>query len=244
MRLTLWLEQEMRRRYGSQEQAKREIFARYASFIYLGNGRYGYAAASEYYFGRASVELHGRRRRATPRCWRRSASRRGTTPRRPATRGRRSRRNQILALMARNGLHPRGRRRRAARASRSASLARSPIKTDAPAAIEHVLDELARHGGAASASRTCSRAGSSVRSTIDARVQTIVNEALEHGLAQLREAASQGTGADPGLGGRAGQRGRGHPGRGGRAAGLQGSRRALLRLQPRHRPRCASRARR
>jgi membrane peptidoglycan carboxypeptidase len=39
VRLTLWLEKEMRRRYGSQEQAKREIFARYASFIYLGNGR-------------------------------------------------------------------------------------------------------------------------------------------------------------------------------------------------------------
>ena len=52
VRLTLWLEEEMRRRYGSQEQAKREIFARYASFIYLGNGRYGFAAASEYYFGK------------------------------------------------------------------------------------------------------------------------------------------------------------------------------------------------
>ena len=52
VRLTLWLEREMRGRYGSQEQAKREIFARYASFIYLGNGRYGFAAASEYYFGK------------------------------------------------------------------------------------------------------------------------------------------------------------------------------------------------
>ena len=52
VRLTLWLEQEMRRRYGSRARAKREIFARYASFIYLGNGRYGFAAASEYYFGR------------------------------------------------------------------------------------------------------------------------------------------------------------------------------------------------
>jgi hypothetical protein len=52
VRLTLWLEREMRRRYGSKEQAKREIFARYASFIYLGNGRYGFAAASEYYFGK------------------------------------------------------------------------------------------------------------------------------------------------------------------------------------------------
>ena len=62
VRLTLWLEQEMRRRYGSQEQAKREIFARYASFIYLGNGRYGFAAASEYYFGKSLVELHAGRR--------------------------------------------------------------------------------------------------------------------------------------------------------------------------------------
>lgn len=52
VRLTLWLEEEMAERYGSQEQAKREIFARYAGFIYLGHGRHGFAAASEYYFGR------------------------------------------------------------------------------------------------------------------------------------------------------------------------------------------------
>src|SRR2546428_4293307 len=51
MRLSIWLEREMRQRFGSQEQAKREIFARYSNFNYLGNGRYGFAAASEYYFG-------------------------------------------------------------------------------------------------------------------------------------------------------------------------------------------------
>src|SRR6267143_455687 len=44
IRLALWLEEEMRRRFGSREQAKREIFARSASFNYLGNGRYGFAA--------------------------------------------------------------------------------------------------------------------------------------------------------------------------------------------------------
>jgi penicillin-binding protein 1A len=52
MRLSIWLEQEMRRRFGLQARAKREIFARAASLNYLGNGRYGVAAASEYYFGR------------------------------------------------------------------------------------------------------------------------------------------------------------------------------------------------
>jgi len=62
--LALWLEEEMRRRFGSREQAKREIFARSASFNYLGNGRYGFAAGSEYYFDKPFVELHdgGRRK--------------------------------------------------------------------------------------------------------------------------------------------------------------------------------------
>src|SRR5256885_11463630 len=52
MRRSIWLDQEMRRRFASREQAKREIFARAANLNYLGGGRYGFAAASEYYFGR------------------------------------------------------------------------------------------------------------------------------------------------------------------------------------------------
>lgn len=51
MRLSLWLEGEMQKRYGSKRRAKEELLARYASFIYLGNGRCGFAAASQYYFG-------------------------------------------------------------------------------------------------------------------------------------------------------------------------------------------------
>ena len=50
IRLSLWIEGEMRKQYGSKRRAKEELFARYASFVYLGNGRYGFAAASEYYF--------------------------------------------------------------------------------------------------------------------------------------------------------------------------------------------------
>ena len=68
VRLALWLEAEMRRRYGSQERAKREIFARYASFIYLGNGRYGFAAGSEYYFGKP-LSSYGPEDAGRRRCW-------------------------------------------------------------------------------------------------------------------------------------------------------------------------------
>ena len=52
IRLSLWIEQQMRERFGSKRRAKEEILARYASFVYMGNGQYGFARAAEYYFGR------------------------------------------------------------------------------------------------------------------------------------------------------------------------------------------------
>ena len=50
IRLSLWIESEMQKQYGSKRRAKEELFARYANFVYLGNGRYGFAAASDFYF--------------------------------------------------------------------------------------------------------------------------------------------------------------------------------------------------
>ena len=130
MRLSLWLEQEMRRRFGSQEQAKREIFARSANFNYLGNGRYGFAAASEYYFGKPLSSY-------TPEDAGKAALLAGITksPRdyapvpgdpRPLRR-----RNEILALMARNGYISRA-SRSAARPSRSSSVARAARSRPTP----------------------------------------------------------------------------------------------------------------
>ena len=40
MRLSVWIEREMTRRFGSKQRAKEEIFARYASYVYMGNGQY------------------------------------------------------------------------------------------------------------------------------------------------------------------------------------------------------------
>ena len=181
VRLTLWLEEEMRRRYGSQEQAKREIFARYASFIYLGNGRYGFAAASEYYFGKPLSSY-------TPEDAGKAAllAGIGKSPRdyapvpgdpRPLRR-----RNEILALMARNGYIPEDLAKRC-QAEPIRVAARSPVKTHAPAAIENVFDELKQHGGNRFGIEDLFQGRISVRSTVDERVQTIVNEALENGLA-------------------------------------------------------------
>src|SRR5207245_8169693 len=102
VRLALWLEEEMIRRFGSRERAKREIFARSGSFNYLGNGRYGFAAGSQYYFGKPfstyTMEDAGK-----------AALLAGITkaPRDylpvPGNARPLRRRNEILALMARHG---------------------------------------------------------------------------------------------------------------------------------------------
>ena len=183
VRLTLWLEDEMRRRYGSQEQAKREIFARYANFVYLGNGRYGFAAASEYYFGRSLSSYTVADAGEAALLAGISKSPRDYAPRPGDPRPLR-RRNQILALMARNGFIPEDvAKRTQAEPIRVVTRNRNPVKTQAPAAIESVLDELARRGEGRFGVEDLFQGRISVQSTVDERVQTIVNEALESGLA-------------------------------------------------------------
>ena len=181
VRLTFWLEEEMARRYGSQARAKREIFARYASFIYLGNGRYGFAAASEYYFGKSlssyteddgdkAALLAGITR--SPGVYAPVAG--DSRPLR--------RRNATLALMSRNGYISESLMKRL-QAEPVRVAARSLVKTEAPGAIANVLDELKQHGGSHFGIEDLFQGRISVRSTVDGRVQTIVNEALENGLA-------------------------------------------------------------
>jgi len=185
VRLALWLEEAMRQQYGTREQAKREIFARYASFIYMGSGRYGFGAASEYYFDKPLVgyTLEDAGRAAL-------LAGIGKSPREYAPAPGRSRslqrRNQILGLMARNGYIPVELARRC-QAEPISVVRPATAKTEAPAVIEHVLDELQRHGGALFTVEDLFQGRIRVRSTIDQRVQSIVNEALENGLARYEK---------------------------------------------------------
>ena len=160
VRLTLWLEDEMRRRYGSQEQAKREIFARYANFVYLGNGRYGFAAASEYYFGRSLSSYTVADAGEAALLAGISKSPRDYAPRPGDPRPLR-RRNQILALMARNGFIPEDVAKRAqAEPIRVVARDRNPVKTQAPAAIGACSTSWPGTERAASGWRTSSRGAS------------------------------------------------------------------------------------
>ncbi|HEV8199030.1 MAG TPA: transglycosylase domain-containing protein [Candidatus Polarisedimenticolia bacterium] len=192
IRLSLWIEEEMLRRHGSRERAKREIFARYASFIYLGNGRYGFAAASEYYFGKPlslytpddaaeAALLAGIGK--SPRAY---APTSGTG--RPL-----DRRNAILGLMARDGFISESRAQRF-RAEPIRLSERSLVKTEAPGAIASVLAELALRGGTRFTVEDLLQGRISVYATVDGRAQTIVNEALERGLALYEKRHRRSTG--------------------------------------------------
>ena len=139
MRLSLWLEQEMRERFGSKRRAKEEILARYASVVYMGNGQYGFARAAEYYFGRRlttftaddadkAALLAGIAK--SPRDYAPSAKDTGIVLRR---------RNQTLTLMRANGFmsleataQAKGRALQIVRRDKRQAL-------QAPAVVEHVL---------------------------------------------------------------------------------------------------------
>jgi penicillin-binding protein 1A len=186
VRLSLWLEQEMRERFGSKRRAKEEILARYASFVYMGNGQYGFARAAEYYFGRRlttftaddadkAALLAGIAK--SPRDYAPSAKDTGKVLRR---------RNQTLTLMMANGFmsleaaaHAKGLPLQIVRHDKRQAL-------QASAVVEHVLQEFkARHTDLSVEDLLQGRI--QVYATADARVQHIVSEALEHGLGRYEQ---------------------------------------------------------
>jgi penicillin-binding protein 1A len=193
IRLSLWVEDQMREQFGSTRRAKEEIFARYASFVYMGNGQYGFARASEYYFGRAlsTFTEDDVDKAATLASIAKSPRDYAPTARNvvPALR----RRNETLALMAEGGYLS---------SEQSIVVSQRPLAPLAPrvapgsqssAAVAHVLRDLtAAHPELGIEDLLQGRI--QVTSTIDARLQRIASEALQHGLDQYerRHARAQG----------------------------------------------------
>ncbi len=185
IRLALWVEDELEREFGSKRLAKEEILARYASFVYLGNGRYGFAAAAEYYFGRplAGFGPEDAAEAALLTGIVRSPSRYAPGSADPEESVRR--RNQVLALMAQNGFLTEEAAQRLARAPLRLAPHRD-LKTEAPAVVEQVLRELPRRAEGRRLEDLFDGT-LQIHATADLRVQRIVNGALERGLARYEE---------------------------------------------------------
>ncbi|MBZ5727403.1 MAG: transglycosylase domain-containing protein [Acidobacteriia bacterium] len=186
IRLSLWLEGEMRARFGSKRRAKEEILARYASLIYMGNGQYGFARGAEYYFGRPlgtfteddadkAALLAGTVKSA--RYYAPNAS--------PAPRVL-LRRNQILALMVARGFLSPDRARSARQRPIETVAQRRDKAIGASAVVGNVLEEL-KGRRADLGEKDLLEGHIQVYSTVDARLQDIANQALEHGLLQYEK---------------------------------------------------------
>ena len=95
--------QEMLTRFGSKTRAKEELFARYASYVYMGNGQYGFVSAARFYLGRPLSSLSVGDAAGAALLAGIMKSPRDYAPTAKASAPVLRRRNQILGLMAAQG---------------------------------------------------------------------------------------------------------------------------------------------
>jgi penicillin-binding protein 1A len=196
MRLSLWIEGELQKRYGSKRRAKEELLARYASFIYLGNGRYGFARAAQYYFGIPLTALMADDADKAALLAGITKSPGEYAPTLADNQKPLRRRNQILALMVKNHFLS---------AQTAQSSQQTPIRLaahvngliEAPAAVGNVLDELKRLDATPVSDigiNQLLQGHIQIYSTIDDRIQRFANAALENGLKLYERRHPQNTG--------------------------------------------------
>ena len=211
IRLSYWLEAALAERLGSRTQAKLEILRRYATYVYLGQGRYGFAAASELYLGRPLASLC--------RADAAQAALLAGLPKNPGeyapvARNReraQRRRDLVLGLMARDGFITDAERARAAaepvRVVEAARLPQPPIGT--AGAVGAVFGALAALDDPRVDMRALYDGRLVVRSSVVKEVQAILTQALESGLrryeARHPEAAGRIQGAAVALANRDGR---------------------------------------
>lgn len=181
VRLSLWVEKEMQKTFGSKRRAKEEILARYASFIYMGSGQYGFACAAEYYFGRSLGTFTIQDADKAALLASIAKSPREYAPGAGGTERVLRRRNQILGLMAVNGFITPDTKNGAEQCPLPVVAARKEKTSMAAAVVQSVLEDLKGAGDDVNVANLL-QGHFQVYSTVDARVQQIVNEALEHGL--------------------------------------------------------------
>jgi penicillin-binding protein 1A len=181
IRLSLWVEKKMQERFGSKRRAKEEILARYASVIYMGNGRYGFAAAAEYYFGRplSTFTVDDADKAALLAGIAKSPC--SYAPSAKNTERVLRRRNQSLTLMAANGFISQNQLKIAEKRPIQVAVRPKNKASLGPAVVGNVLEDI-KGLRADLGIEDLLQGRIQIYSTVDVRVQQIVNEALEHGL--------------------------------------------------------------
>jgi len=181
IRLSLWVEQQMQKHFGSKRRAKEEILARYASLVYMGNGQYGFARGAEYYFGQPLGMFTADDADKAALLAGIAKSARYYAPNASETKRVLQRRNQTLALMAASGFISADQARRAKQRPIDVVAHHKDKMIEASAVVDNVLDELTNRQADLSL-KDLLQGRIQVYSTVNAGVQQIANQALERGL--------------------------------------------------------------
>jgi penicillin-binding protein 1A len=177
VRVALWLERELEQRLGSKRLAKEAILARYASWVYLGRGCHGFAEAARYYFGRP---LRSFTDEEAPEAALLAGVARSSVYA-PDVRGpvrSLQRRNEVLALMAKNGWIA----STALRAFQERPIilaSRGAPPSEAGGVVKQAIRELAGWGYGLD---DLLMGRVQLRTTVDVRIQALAVQALENGL--------------------------------------------------------------
>ncbi|MDP3697727.1 MAG: transglycosylase domain-containing protein [Candidatus Taylorbacteria bacterium] len=176
---SIYTENEFRKIYSSKQKAKEEIFARYASSVYLGSV-YGIGYGTEHYFGK-NLEQFGKE--DVPEAALLAGMIKYPLPstfsiKREIPSKYLARKNEILRLMAVNGYIT----DKEMEEFIKKEIGFAPLekkKTTAPSVVDNVLKEVRGRGFS---SDDLFKGFIHVSSTVDLRIQNIANEACEDGL--------------------------------------------------------------
>lgn len=184
IRLSLWLEKELAQRFGSRQRAKEEILARYANLLYMGNGRYGFAAASDYYFGKPLESYTEDDADKAALLAGIVKSPRDYSPETRNIERAVRRRNAILDLMVKNHFLTVTQAERSRQAP-VVPVVQATFRTTAPAVIDTLFTELKELNNDSLCPERLFQGRFLVQSTAHGEIQAIVNDALENGLRQF-----------------------------------------------------------
>ncbi len=180
IRLSIYTEKEFVKRFGSKQRAKEEIMSRFVSFVYLGNGRYGFDAASEYYFDKRIKELE--LDDAPKAAFLAGLIKLPISSKASNFTRQLSRKNHILDRMAIN--HYLSFLEADQLKKVKIDLSPSKIKTEAPSVVSDILNEIKKHGYNAD---QFFEGRFAIYSTTNLEIQKIANQALENGLRTYEE---------------------------------------------------------
>ncbi len=186
IKYSVWLERELTKHYSSREEAKKQIFIRFANYTYFGSGRYGVEAACEYYFGKKASEFTDENadKAALIAGMIKNPAVYGPRPNQSdkARKIQKSRRDQVLSLMTEEGYINDDQKEQFTNKELELTFRRE--RTIAPSVVNETFAEVKNWKFEIS---KIFQGNINIHTTVNLEMQKIANQACENGLAEYEK---------------------------------------------------------